>query len=132
MCKKKKWAQASLKNIIYKMCLEIIYLIYMYKEDLALDNQQWLICHKTQPHQTTKRWVVVLGMTLNCIQWKGSFKYYWSHNLVSLKGNEKFHFYGTIRCYSTYSRYTLLHLVPFSKNKIFFRNSNKSMLCFHR
>ena len=23
----------------------------MYKEDLALNNQQWLICHKTQPNQ---------------------------------------------------------------------------------
>ena len=28
-----------------------IYLIYMYEEDLALNNQQWLICHKTQPNQ---------------------------------------------------------------------------------
>ena len=24
----------------------------MYKEYLALNNQQWLICHKTQPNQT--------------------------------------------------------------------------------
>ena len=32
------------KNVIFKMCLEIIYLIYMYKEDLALNNLQWLIC----------------------------------------------------------------------------------------
>ena len=23
-----------------------MYLIYMYKEDLALNNLQWLICHK--------------------------------------------------------------------------------------
>ena len=23
----------------------------MYKEDLALDNLQWLICHKTKPNQ---------------------------------------------------------------------------------
>ena len=28
-----------------------IYLIYMYKGDLALNNLQWLICHKTQPNQ---------------------------------------------------------------------------------
>ena len=28
-----------------------IYLIYMYKKDLALNNLQWLICHKTQPNQ---------------------------------------------------------------------------------
>ena len=25
-----------------------IHLIYMHKEDLTLDNQQWLICNKTQ------------------------------------------------------------------------------------
>ena len=29
--------------------LQIIYLIYMYKQDLALDNLLGLICHKTQP-----------------------------------------------------------------------------------
>ena len=28
-----------------------IYLIYMYKDDLALNNLQWLICHKTKPNQ---------------------------------------------------------------------------------
>ena len=28
-----------------------IYLIYLYKEDLALNNLQWLICHKTKPNQ---------------------------------------------------------------------------------
>ena len=28
-----------------------IYLIYMYKEDLALNNLQWLIYHKTQLNQ---------------------------------------------------------------------------------
>ena len=42
---------SSFRNVIDKMCLEILYLIYMYKEDLALNNQQWLICHKTQPNQ---------------------------------------------------------------------------------
>ena len=35
-----------------------IYLIYMYKEGLALNNLQWLICHKNQPtnqlHSTIK------------------------------------------------------------------------------
>ena len=29
-----------------------IYLIYMYKEDLALKNLLWLICHKIQPNPT--------------------------------------------------------------------------------
>ena len=35
-----------------------INLIYMYKYDLAIDNQQWLICHKTklrQPNQIMER-----------------------------------------------------------------------------
>ena len=39
------------KNIDNKVCLEIIYLIYMYKEDMALSNLQGLICQKTQPNQ---------------------------------------------------------------------------------
>ena len=33
------------------MCLEIIYLIYIYKKDLALNILQWLVYHKTQPNQ---------------------------------------------------------------------------------
>ena len=32
------------ENVIYKMCLEIIYFIYMYKKDLALNN----LCYKIQ------------------------------------------------------------------------------------
>ena len=28
-----------------------LYLIYIYKEDLVLNNLQWLICHKTKPNQ---------------------------------------------------------------------------------
>ena len=35
----------SFKNVIFKMCLKIIYLIHMHKKDLALNYQQWLICH---------------------------------------------------------------------------------------
>ena len=37
------------KNVIYKMCLEIL---YMNEKDLALNNLQWLICYKTKPKQT--------------------------------------------------------------------------------
>ena len=40
----------SFRNVIYKMCLEIIYLIYTIY-DLALNSQQWLICHKPKPNQ---------------------------------------------------------------------------------
>ena len=31
------------------MCLQIIYLIYMHKEELALNHQQWLISQKNKP-----------------------------------------------------------------------------------
>ena len=31
--------------------LNLIYLIYMYKGDLALHDLHWLICHKTQSNQ---------------------------------------------------------------------------------
>ena len=45
----------ALNNLQRLMCHKTkpnpIYLIYMYKEDLALNNLQWLICHKTQPNQ---------------------------------------------------------------------------------
>ena len=38
-------------NVTYKI---LIYKfdIYMYKEDLALNNLQWLICYEIQPNQT--------------------------------------------------------------------------------
>ena len=42
----------SFKNVIYKICLQIIYPINRYKEDLALNSRQRFICHKTQPNQT--------------------------------------------------------------------------------
>ena len=37
------------KYISYnKMSLQIVYLMYLYKQDLALNILQWLICYKTQ------------------------------------------------------------------------------------
>ena len=42
----------SFKNVIHKMCLQIVYLIYMYLKDLALNDLQWLMYHKTKPNQT--------------------------------------------------------------------------------
>ena len=47
-----KMSLGSFKNVINKICSQTVYLIYMYKEDLVLNNLQWLICHKTQPNQT--------------------------------------------------------------------------------
>ena len=46
-----KMTSGSFKNIIYKMCLDIMYLIYMYKKDLVWNNPQWFICHKTKRKQ---------------------------------------------------------------------------------
>ena len=31
-----------------------IFNIYIYEEDLALNNLQWLVCHKTKPNQLSK------------------------------------------------------------------------------
>ena len=38
----------TLLTYVYKLYVSK----YMYKPDLALDNQQWLTCHKTKPNQT--------------------------------------------------------------------------------
>ena len=46
----KKWAQSRFKMLSTK-CLQIIYVIYMYKADLALNNPQELIYHKPKPNQ---------------------------------------------------------------------------------
>ena len=46
----KKIRSGLFKNVIYKMCLEIIYLIHIYIKDLVLKNIQWLICPKTKPN----------------------------------------------------------------------------------
>ena len=48
----KKMSSGLFINVTNKMFTN--HLICMYKEDLALNNRQWLICHKTQPNQTTQ------------------------------------------------------------------------------
>ena len=40
----------SFKNLINNVFTNHIYSIFMNKEDLALNNLQWLICHKTKPN----------------------------------------------------------------------------------
>ena len=39
------------KCYLQNVFINPIYSIYVYKEDLALNNLHWLICHKTQPNQ---------------------------------------------------------------------------------
>ena len=38
------------KNVIDKINSEITYLKYIYEKDLALNDQQWLMCYKTKPN----------------------------------------------------------------------------------
>ena len=88
----------TFKNVINKMCLQIIYLIYsykedlalnnlqlliyqttkpnkylvyMYKEDLVLSNLQWLMCHKTQPKPNHIYLIHMYkeDLALNNLQW---------------------------------------------------------------
>ena len=41
----------------------------MYKEDLALNNLQWLICHKTQPNRIIYLIYMYKDLALNNLQW---------------------------------------------------------------
>ena len=44
-------------------------LIYMYKKDSALNNLQWLICHKTQANQILYIHMYKQDLKLNNLQW---------------------------------------------------------------
>ena len=63
----KKWAQSSLKCLQQNAFTNHIYLIYVYKEDVVLNNLQWLICHKTKQNQTKPNHTII------CL---GSIKFY--------------------------------------------------------
>ena len=41
----------------------------MYKPDLALNNPQWFICHKTKPNPSISQ----VGLFQNCLVWFGLF-----------------------------------------------------------
>ena len=41
----------------------------MYKEDLALNNLKWLICHKTQPNHIYLIYMYKEDLVLNDLQW---------------------------------------------------------------
>ena len=43
-------------------------IIYTYKEDLALNNLQWLICHKTKPNQIYLIYLYKKNLALNNLQ----------------------------------------------------------------
>ena len=61
----------ALNNLQWLICHKTkpnpIYLIYMYKKDLALNNLQWLIYHKIKPNQAKNSLVnkILLQKILN-------------------------------------------------------------------
>ena len=60
----------SFKNVNNKMCLQIIYSIDKYKVDLALNNLQWFVCHKTKHNQII--YLIYMhkeALALNNLQW---------------------------------------------------------------
>ena len=54
----------SFKNVIYKMCREIMYFMYLYKYDLALISYPGLICHKAKPNKTKLRLLISANLLL--------------------------------------------------------------------
>ena len=54
-------SSSSFENVTHEMSLQNI---YMYKEDLALNNLKWLICRKTQLNQT----IYILYVLYICIK----------------------------------------------------------------
>ena len=57
-----------------------IYLIYMYKEDLPLNNYQVLICHKTKPNQM--KFYLSTSESVGCML--GKVRFYSNARLSSL------------------------------------------------
>ena len=51
MCKEDLALNNQQWLIFHKIQTNQIYLIYMYKKDLGLNNLQGLICHKIQPNK---------------------------------------------------------------------------------
>ena len=60
----------SFPSVIYKMYLEIIYSLYVYKKYLALNNLQWLIFYKNKPNQIIYLlYMHKKDLALNNLQW---------------------------------------------------------------
>ena len=67
----------------WKMSLQIIYLIYMLKKDLALNNLQWLICHKTEPN----RWFIKIVVSKNGMNVHDGHQKQWLASNYLFSGN---------------------------------------------
>ena len=62
-------SSGSFKTILDKMCVKIIYLIYMHKKDLARNNLQWLICRKTKTNHIYSEYMYKEDVASNNLQW---------------------------------------------------------------
>ena len=79
----KKWAQAHLKMLSTKgLYKSYIFNIYMYIQDLALNNVQGLICHKTQPTNSQDHNYI---NDHDCIDKKGFKNWVHALNIIILK-----------------------------------------------
>ena len=77
-----RWGE--FENVICKMCLQITYLIYMYKKDLVLNELQWLICHKAKPNQIPDINITRLSQSLKCISTSAGWCLCFISKLVNL------------------------------------------------
>ena len=57
--KGQKMSTDSFKNITNKMSLQILYIWYIYCQNLALNNLECLICHKTKPNKPNQVFRIV-------------------------------------------------------------------------
>ena len=58
------------------MCLQIIYLIYVHKDDLVLNNLRYLIYHKTQLNRIKPNgtlWTYLVWFTRERVNFVGQF-----------------------------------------------------------
>ena len=90
MCKKNP-AQVLFRMLSTKCLFKsyiYIYMIYMYTVDLALNNLQWLICHKTQPNPTKPNFESVNCCIKTILStYKSSFSFFSCH-IISMYNHQ--------------------------------------------
>ena len=89
-----------------------IYLIYMYKEDLALNNLQWLICHKTKPNQIIyMQYILQLNKNIFLLMtWFGLVLWHISH----------YRLFNAKSCFYIYIKYMICRYTPLNDKTVLF------------
>ena len=99
-----------------------IYLIYMYKEDLALNYLQWLICQKNQPNPTKSYifniYMYMKDLALNNLQWLTCLKT--QPNQILYNYYIYIYIYSFVNYYQANLSRNYLFPHPFIHSKIFF------------